>query len=119
MNTTHKAPQADISLEDVEREAAQFTASDDTPTDKSGQSDNTQFGIFQVKTAQQWIEEAKLRPIPKMLFDVFWFEGEICILFADTNLGKSILGVQIGNSISKGEAIRGFSGVSCGVLTHH
>jgi hypothetical protein len=43
-----------------------------------------------------------------MLFGEFWFEGELCILFADTNLGKSILAVQIGNSISKGELIKGF-----------
>lgn len=43
-----------------------------------------------------------------MLFGEFWFEGEICILFADTNLGKSILSVQIGNSISKGEHVPGF-----------
>ena len=44
-----------------------------------------------------------------MLFGEFWFEGEICILFADTNLGKSILAVQISDSISKGEAIKGFA----------
>ncbi|NDP22202.1 MAG: AAA family ATPase [Paludibacter sp.] len=58
--------------------------------------------IFEIKSANQWIEQAKNRPIPKMLFGEFWFEGEICILFADTNLGKSILAVQIGNSISNG-----------------
>ncbi len=65
-------------------------------------------GLFLVKTAARWIEQAKKRPIPKMLFDEFWHEGEICILFADTNLGKSILSVQIGDSISKGEQIPGF-----------
>lgn len=65
-------------------------------------------GLFTVKTANRWIEQAKTRPIPKMLFSELWFEGELCILFADTNLGKSILAVQIGNSISKGEQIRGF-----------
>jgi hypothetical protein len=65
-------------------------------------------GLFTVKTANRWIEQAKTRPIPKMLFGEFWFENELCILFADTNLGKSILAVQIGNSISKGEQIRGF-----------
>ena len=43
-----------------------------------------------------------------MLFGEFWFESELCILFADTNLGKSILAVQIGNSTSKGEQITGF-----------
>ena len=65
-------------------------------------------GLFKVMTANKWIEKAKTRPIPKMLFGEFWFENELCILFADTNLGKSILAVQIGNSISKGEYISGF-----------
>lgn len=65
-------------------------------------------GLFKVKPASKWIEQAKNRPIPKMLFGEFWHENELCILFADTNLGKSILAVQIGNSISKGEHISGF-----------
>jgi hypothetical protein len=65
-------------------------------------------GLFMVKTANRWVEQARTRPIPKMLFGEFWFEGELCILFADTNLGKSILAVQIGNSISRGEPIPGF-----------
>lgn len=65
-------------------------------------------GLFKVQSANQWIEVAKTRPIPKMLFSEFWFEGELCILFADTNLGKSILAVQIGDSISKGEPMQGF-----------
>lgn len=58
--------------------------------------------IFTIKSANQFIEIAKNRPIPRMLFGEFWFEGEVCILFADTNLGKSILAVQIANSISTG-----------------
>ncbi len=65
-------------------------------------------GLFIVKSANRWIEQAKTRPIPQMLFGEFWFEGELCILFADTNLGKSILALQIGNSISRGEQINGF-----------
>ena len=64
--------------------------------------------LFTAKTAMEWIEQAKVRPVPKMLFGQFWYEFEICILFADTNLGKSILAVQIGNSISKGTFITGF-----------
>jgi len=44
-----------------------------------------------------------------MLFAEFWHEGEICILFADSNLGKSILGVQIADSISSGKYIPGFA----------
>lgn len=65
-------------------------------------------GLFLVKEASQWIDEAKNRPIPKMLFSEFWHESELCILFADTNTGKSILAVQIGNSIATGEPIKGF-----------
>lgn len=65
-------------------------------------------GLFKVKTANEWLEQAKTSPIPQMLFGEFWHEGEICILFADSNLGKSILAVQIADSISKGDQIRGF-----------
>jgi len=67
-----------------------------------------QTGLFLVRSANNWLEIAKSRPIPKMLLDVLWFEGELCILFADTNLGKSILAVQIADSISKGKSIFGF-----------
>ncbi|MBT8245640.1 MAG: AAA family ATPase [Winogradskyella sp.] len=65
-------------------------------------------GLFKVKTANEWLEQAKTTPIPEMLFGEFWHENEICILFADSNLGKSILAVQIADSISKSEPIRGF-----------
>jgi RecA-family ATPase len=65
-------------------------------------------GLFIVKTASRWIEQAKIRPIPNMLFSEFWYQGELVILFADTGIGKSILAVQIGNSISKGEQIKEF-----------
>lgn len=61
--------------------------------------------LFTVKPANQWIDEAKLRPVPKMLFGEFFFEGELCISFSDTNLGKSILAVQIGESIATGREI--------------
>jgi hypothetical protein len=89
-----------IGVEDIKTEAEQLL--------KLGIEANESKGLFTVKTAKRWIEQAKNRPIPQMLFGEFWFEGELCILFADTNLGKSILAVQIGNSISRGEQIRGF-----------
>ena len=65
-------------------------------------------GLFLVRPANDWIEQARKLPIPKALFSEFWHEGELCILFADTNQGKSILGVQIGDSISQGKYIPGF-----------
>lgn len=75
---------------------------------KGNGKSNKHTGLFTVKTANRWIEESKTTPIPHMLFDEFWFEQELCIFYADTNQGKSILAVQIGNSISKGEGIPGF-----------
>lgn len=89
-----------IGVEDITAEAEKMI--------KQGNEAKENIGLFTVKTASRWIEQAKTRPIPKMLFGEFWFEGELCILFADTNLGKSILAVQIGNSISRGEQIKGF-----------
>lgn len=53
--------------------------------------------LLTVRTANSWIESAKLRPVPKKLFKEFFYENELCILFADTNTGKSILAVQIGD----------------------
>ena len=64
-------------------------------------------GLLNIKTPSEWFETTKNTPTPQMLFGEFWFEGELCILFADTNLGKSILAVQIADSISKGKAIEG------------
>jgi KaiC/GvpD/RAD55 family RecA-like ATPase len=38
---------------------------------------------------------------PSKLFDEFWYEGETCCLFADSNVGKSILAVQIARDIAE------------------
>src|SRR5471030_2791945 len=64
--------------------------------------------LFMVRTANHWMEQASTRPVPRMLFGKFWYEGELCILFADSNLGKSILAVQIGNIINTGMAMHPF-----------
>jgi RecA-family ATPase len=64
-----------------------------------------QGGILVSKTANQWIREAKNRPIPRMLFGELWYEGELSVLYASSNVGKSILAVQIAESIARGEDI--------------
>lgn len=58
-------------------------------------------GIFTIKTANQTISEASLRPNPSALWMSFWYEGEVCCLFSDSNLGKSIYAVQIATSIAQ------------------
>jgi hypothetical protein len=100
LNTDFEFDKYGIGVEDIKTDVEQLL--------KQGNEAKERKGLFTVKTASRWIEQAKTRPIPKMLFGEFWFEGELCILFADTNLGKSILAVQIGNSISRGEQIGGF-----------
>lgn len=65
--------------------------------------------LFMVRTANHWMAQASTRPVPRMLFGKFWYEGELCILFADSNLGKSILAVQIGNCINTGKAMEPFT----------
>jgi len=60
--------------------------------------------VLTIKGANHWMEDAKNAPTPKMLFGKFWHEGEVCILFADSNLGKSILAVQIADAITNGKA---------------
>ncbi len=60
------------------------------------------------QTANQRIERAKKQPIPQKLFGTLWYESEICLLFSDTNVGKTILALQIANSITSGKAIKNF-----------
>ncbi len=65
--------------------------------------------MFTIRTGNQWLEASRSQPMPKMLFGEFWHENELCILFADTNAGKSILAVQIGNSLTRTEPISPFA----------
>jgi hypothetical protein len=64
--------------------------------------------LFHIYKASEWMAMEQDAETPQMLFGRFWLQGELCILFADTNMGKSILAVQLGNSIASGEAIDGF-----------
>lgn len=61
-------------------------------------------GLLIVRTANQCLEEASKQPIPKMLCGSLWHEGELSILFADTNVGKSIAAVQVADRISRGQS---------------
>jgi len=65
--------------------------------------------LFTVCTGKRWMELGEREPEAKMLFGEFWYEGEICILFADTNTGKSALSVQIGTNIALAKATGPFA----------
>lgn len=62
-------------------------------------------GMFRIKTANQAVKDAAEKPDPKPLFDSLWYEGEVCCLFSDSNLGKSILAVQMADAIAKTHSV--------------
>ena len=61
--------------------------------------------MFVNKHGNEWIAEAIQRPDPKSLWHSLWHEGEVCCLFADTNVGKSIYAVQIADEIGKEQPV--------------
>ena len=67
-------------------------------------SNNTD-GIFIVKSANQAMQDAKNVPDPKPLWLSLWNEGEVCCLFADSGVGKSIYAVQIATAIAQKQSV--------------
>jgi len=76
---------------------------------KFGQVPDDGQNLFTTHTANDWITLEQHTPNPQMLFGDFWQQDELCILFADTNAGKSILAVQIGDAIARGTPIGPFA----------
>ena len=64
--------------------------------------------MLDVRPANQWIEFTDYEPAAEPLFGDLWKEGELAIMFADTGTGKSILAVQIAESLARGGAIEPF-----------
>ena len=57
-------------------------------------------GLFNIKTANQTLHDASLRPNPVQLWFSLWYEHETCCLFADSNIGKSVYSVQMASEIA-------------------
>ena len=62
-------------------------------------------GMLEIVDANLAMERASMCQNPKPLFDPFWYEGEIGCLFADSNVGKSILAMQIAAGIAKEQRV--------------
>lgn len=62
-------------------------------------------GMLEIVDANMAMERARMCQNPKPLFDPFWYEGEIGCLFADSNVGKSILAMQIAAGIAKEQRV--------------
>ncbi len=62
-------------------------------------------GLLSVKTANDWIEDSMNTPDPKTYFHGLIVEYETTVIFASSNVGKSILAVQIAEHIAHSEKI--------------
>ena len=62
-------------------------------------------GLLSFKTANDWVEEALNSPDPKMYFYNLIVQFENTVIFASSNVGKSILAVQIAETIAHEEKI--------------
>lgn len=64
--------------------------------------------FYKVRSARERVIDGQNQPDPKLIFDEFHVEGEVGILFASVNIGKSIVASQIGEMHSTGRSIGGF-----------
>ena len=78
---------------------------DEPPDSANGEEDKTLCGLFRYKTFDATLLESRELADPSPLWKTFWYEGEICCLFADTGAGKSILAVQIAKEIAQSRKV--------------
>lgn len=90
-------PKARLTIVDVKRDYTKLNS----------QSNDEK--VLTTKTANEWLDQAKLKPMPLMLLDRLWYQSELAILFADTNVGKSIFAVQITDALSRGKSLIPFA----------
>ena len=61
--------------------------------------------IFEEEAAREETKTGIPRRPPRLLFDEFWREGELAVLFGDCGVGKSVLATQIGDAITSGTCV--------------
>ena len=69
------------------------------------EENNTLCGLFQYKSFNTTLSESRELVDPEPLWKTFWFDGEICCLFADTGAGKSVLAVQIAKGLAENKKV--------------
>lgn len=102
-STPHQMP--DLRPEFIEQLRAETRGLRYRPNDQVYRPDpETARKMFVIATGNRWMELGSREPEAKMLLGCLWYQHELCILFADTNSGKSVLAVQIADSLSRGTA---------------
>ncbi len=61
--------------------------------------------LFETKPANQWLQTEAANKQQTELFRGLWRTGELAVLFAESGAGKSILAMQIAESIARGRPL--------------
>src|SRR5687767_10426713 len=61
-----------------------------------------------LRKANECVAEGKRAKPQAPLFDEFWREGELAMLFGASGAGKSLLAVQIADALARGTPLDGF-----------
>src|SRR5438034_2837859 len=64
--------------------------------------------VSKPRKANECIKSLKNPGLPEMLFDEFWREGELALLFGPHGIGKSMLATQLAEEIARGRGVNGF-----------
>ena len=94
-----------------EPELASAAAGGDSPiagivdeVEKAGRAPK-RAGLLSIKSANDWVNDAINTPDPKMYFHNLIVQFENTVIFASSNVGKSILAIQIAEDIARTEKI--------------
>ena len=61
--------------------------------------------LLKAEPINEGLERSYLQPDPRKLFGQFWWENELVICFASTNVGKTLLAMQIAESLATGTQV--------------
>jgi hypothetical protein len=61
--------------------------------------------LFRTRVVTEMLDEVEDKPRSMPLFDDFWLTGEMAVCFGERGVGKSILAVQIADSIARGKPL--------------
>lgn len=73
--------------------------------EKGEQEFPAKVGMLQIDRINDTIARAKQQPQPEDLYEGIWNEGEVACLFSDSNVGKSILALQLADQISENQPV--------------
>ena len=90
---------------DQENASTEEVSVDDAADQKPEVETPVTVGMLKIDSINDVIERAKNQEDPKDLFYGLWNEGEVACLFADSNVGKSILALQIAEKIAENQPV--------------